>query len=89
MRESNSTTYPYFKKKKNFHYNHSLNFKLEKYTNHITNIIIITIKDHPSNMNASILSAETESLLPFSVTKKCKRTTFENKKKKKKAHIDQ
>ena len=34
-------------------------------------------------MNASILSAETESLLPFSVTKKCKRTTFEKKKKKK------
>ena len=33
-------------------------------------------------MNASILSAETESLLPFSVTKKCKRTTFEKKKKK-------
>ena len=37
-------------------------------------------------MNASILSAENESLLPFSVTKKCKRTTFE---KKKQAHIDQ
>ena len=40
-------------------------------------------------MNASILSAETESLLPFSVTKKCKRTTFGKKKKKKHTYTNE